>query len=55
MSKSKSYDLIEAENIALPAFCDSTYKMLFNKEGSSVDCTIKDTKLQKEEGEKGEL
>jgi len=29
--------------------------MLFNEEGSFVDCTIKDTKLQKEEGEKGEL
>jgi len=31
--------------------CDGTYKMLFNEEGSSVDCTIKDTKLQKEEQE----
>jgi len=23
--------------------------MLFNKEGSSIDCTIKDTKLKREE------
>jgi hypothetical protein len=31
-------------------WCDGTYKMLFN-EGSFVDCTIEDTKLQKEEKE----
>jgi len=32
--------------------CDSTYKMLFNEEGSSIDCTIKDTKLKREEKDK---
>jgi len=34
----------------MESYCDGTYRMLFNKdEGSSVDCTIEDAKLQKEE------